>query len=272
MTTSDLPYRGRLPLSALFTDPLAVARRQLLRVARTPQTAIAALTSPILFLTLFRYVFGGAIPVPGTSYIDYVVPAMLVQNLIFGGFTSAAGLAQDATSGVLDRFRSLPTPRSSVLAGRALADLLLNAVATLLTLATGLALGFRFHGGGLAVLAGFAVLLAVNVALFTLFAAIGLSTRNPETVQALTPPFFLFLFVSSAFIPVASLPGWLRPFARNQPVTVFNDTLRVLIQGKAMTAHFVSHDAGFYVLASLGWCALLTAVGGAVALRAYRRL
>ncbi|WP_433618468.1 ABC transporter permease [Dactylosporangium sp. CA-139114] len=269
---TELRHPDRLPPSALFTDPLAVARRQLLHIARTPQTAVAAVTSPMLFLTLFRYVFGGAIPVPGISYIDYVVPAMMVQNLIFGGFTSAAGLAQDATGGVLDRFRSLPTPRSSVLAGRALADLLVNAVATLLTLATGWLLGFRFHAGALGVLGGLAVLLAVDVALFAVFAAIGLTSRNPETVQALTPPFFLFLFVSSAFIPLAALPGWLQPFARNQPVTVFTDTLRLLVHGRAATAHVVGHDAGHCVLVSLLWCAVLTVAGGAAALRAYRRL
>lgn len=266
-----LAHPNRLPASAFVTDPLAVARRQLLRLARTPQAAIAALTSPVLFLTLFRYVFGGAIPVPGISYVDYVVPAMLVQNLIFLGFTSAAGLAQDATSGILDRLRSLPTPRSSLLAGRAAADLLVQAVATALTVATGLVIGFRFHAGPGRIVAGFAMVLVIGLALFTVFAAIGLAARNPETVQSLTPPFFLLLFVSSGFIPVATLPGWLQAFARNQPVSIFTDTVRALLDGPA-AARVLDHTAAQYSLLCLAWCLGLTAACGTLALRAYRRL
>jgi ABC-2 type transport system permease protein len=271
MTSAGLAHPNRLPASAFVTDPLAVARRQLLRLARTPQQAIAALTSPVLFLTLFRYVFGGAIPVPGMSYVDYIVPAMLVQNLIFLGFTSAAGLAQDTGSGILDRLRSLPTPRSSLLAGRALADLLIQLAAIAITVATGLVIGFRFHGSPGQVAAGFGMLVVIGLALFTVFAAIGLATRNPETVQSLTPPFFLFLFVSSGFIPVATLPGWLQAFARNQPVSIFTDTVRALLDGPA-SAHVLNHSAGQYTVICLAWCAGLAALGGAAALRSYRRL
>jgi ABC-2 type transport system permease protein len=261
----------RLPATAFVTDPVALARRQLLRLARTPQAAIAAVTSPVLFLTLFRYVFGGAIPVPGLPYVDYIVPAMLVQDLIFLGFTSAAGLAQDAGHGILDRLRSLPTPRSSLLAGRALADLLVGAAAVALTVATGLVIGFRFGAGPGSVVAGFAMMIVIALTLFTVFAAIGLGTRNPETVQSLTPPFFLFLFVSSGFIPVATLPGWLQGFARNQPVSVFTDTVRALLDGPA-AARVLDHSAGRYVLLCLAWCAGIAAVSGALALRSYRRL
>jgi ABC-2 type transport system permease protein len=271
MTAVGLAHPNRLPASAFVTDPLAVARRQLLRLARTPQTAIAALTSPVLFLTLFRYVFGGAIPVPGLSYVDYVVPAMLVQNLIFLGFTSAAGLAQDAGSGILDRLRSLPTPRSSLLAGRAVADLLVQLAAMAITVATGLVIGFRFHASPGSTAAGLAMLVVIGLALFTVFAAIGLATRNPETVQSLTPPFFLFLFVSSGFIPVATLPGWLQAFARNQPVSIFTDTVRALLDGPA-AAHVLNHSAGQYTLICLAWCVGIAAVASAAALRCYRRL
>jgi ABC-2 type transport system permease protein len=268
--TAALTHPDRLPYTAVLTDPMAIARRQLLRLARTPQTAIAVIISPILFLTLFRYVFGGAIPIPGLSYVDYIVPAMLIQNVIFGGFTSAAGLAQDTTSGVLDRLRSLPTPRSAVLAGRALADALVQATAGALTIATGIAIGFRFHAPTGSILAGFALLVLIGLSLFPVFAAIGLTTRNPETVQALTPPFFLLLFVSSGYIPVATLPGWLQGFARNQPITVFTDTLRRLLDGPA-AQHVLAHPTGWYLAATLAWCAAFTLLGGAVALHAYRR-
>jgi ABC-2 type transport system permease protein len=269
VTSVPLARPNRLPASAFVTDPLAMARRQLLRLARTPQQAIAALTSPVLFLTLFRYVFGGAIPVPGLSYVDYIVPAMIVQDLVFLGFTSAAGLAQDMGSGLLDRLRSLPTPRSSLLAGRAIADLLVLLGAVALTVATGVVIGFRFGAGPGSVAAGFALVIVIGLALFTLFAAIGLATRSPETVQSLTPPFFLFLFVSSGFIPVATLPGWLQAFARNQPVSIFTDAVRALLDGPA-AARVLDHSAGYYACACLAWCAAITAVSGTLALRAYR--
>ena len=270
-TTTALAHPNRLPASAFVTDPLAVARRQLLHLARTPPAAIAALTSPILFLALFRYVFGGAIPVPGISYVDYIVPAMLIQNLTFLGFTSGTGLAQDATNGILDRLRSLPTPRSSLLTGRAIADLLVQATATAITIATGLVIGFRFHASPGSIIAGFAMVIAIGLTLFTVFAAIGLSTANPETVQSLTPPFFLFLFISSGFIPVATLPGWLQAFARNQPISIFTDTVRSLLDGPA-AAHVLDHTGGLYALICLAWCAGITTVSGALALHAYRRL
>ncbi len=271
MSSTELTHPDRLPLSAGLTDSLALAERQLLRTMRTPQAAIAGVVSPILFLTLFRYVFGGAIPIPGMTYADYIVPAMLLQNIVFGGFGSASGLAQDAIDGILDRFRSLPTPRPAVLTGRALADTVQQFLTHALVIGTGLVIGFRFHAGTFDLLLAVIMLLVIGASCFTVFAAMGLGTRNPETVQSLTPPFFLLLFVSSAFIPVVTLPGWLRGFATYQPITIFTDTLRDLTQGPA--AHAVlTHDTDWYLTASLIWCAVLTALAGASALRSYRRL
>jgi ABC-2 type transport system permease protein len=265
--TTGAARADRLPVSAFLTDPLVIARRQLLRVRRTPQMAIATVTSPILFLALFRFVFGGAIPISGMSYIDYLVPAMLVQNIVFGGFTSAAGLALDASSGILDRFRSLPSPRSAVLAGRAIGDFALQVTAHILVIATGLALGLRFHTTLGRMLLLVVMLVAIGVGLFSVFAAMGLGVRNPETVQSMTPPFFLFLFVSSAFIPVGTLPGWLQSFAKYQPITVFTDTLRDLTQAAPTV-----HSTAWYVTTSLAWCAALTLLFAPLALRSYRRL
>lgn len=271
MTVTQPAHPNRLPLSALLTDPLAITRRQLARLVRTPQSAIATITSPILFLTLFRYVFGGAIPILGLSYVDYLVPAMLIQNVVFGGFTSATGLAQDTTGGLLDRLRSLPTPRSSLPIGRALADLLVQLAATAISMATALAIGFRFHASVPSTLGGFAMIVVISLSLFPLFAALGLSTGNPETVQSVTAPAFLLLFVSSGFIPVATLPGWLRGFARHQPITVFTDTVRALLDGPAATG-LIGHGAPYLVGLCLAWCAGLAAVGGALAWWTYRRL
>ncbi|WP_084514257.1 ABC transporter permease [Nocardia acidivorans] len=270
-TGSARPGGNSLPVSAFFVDSLALAKRQLIRTVRTPQTAIAAVTSPILFLALFRYVFGGAIPIQNMTYVDYIVPAMLVQNIVFGGFQSATGLSQDAADGIVDRFRSLPSPRAALLAGRALADTLTQFVAHALVIVTGVIIGFRFHTGALNLVLFLVLLLAIGVGLFSVFAAMGLSTRNAETVNALTLPGFLLLFVSSAFIPVATLPGWLQGFAKYQPITVFTDTLRYLLQSDISTS-VLEHSRTWYLLGSLGWAAVLTGIGGTVALNAYRRL
>ena len=270
--TTTAPRLDRLPASARIIDPLVVARRNLLRTRRTPQAAVAALTSPVLFLVLMRLVFGGAIHIPGITYVDYLVPAMLIQNVIFGGLSSATGLAIDVNSGLIDRFRSLPTPASAPLLGRSLSDLALQVLATALALIAGVAVGFRFHAEAVdyLILAGLLVLISLSV--FWVFAALGLATKNPETVQATTPIFFLFLFVSNAFIPVYTLPHWLRPFARNQPISIFNNALRALTQGRAAARTALGHTTTYYVLASIAWCAILAAIFGALALRSYRNL
>jgi ABC-2 type transport system permease protein len=218
-----------------------------------------------------RLVFAGAIHVPALTYVNYLVPAMLIQNVIFGGLQASTGLALDVNSGLIDRFRSLPTPRPAPLAGRGLSDLVLQLLATVLAIAVGLAVGFRFHAGALSCLLGAGVLILISLSLFWLFAALGIGTRNPETIQSTTPVFFLFLFVSNAFIPVASLPRWLQGFAANQPVSVFNNALRALTQGPGV-ASALGHDTTYFVVATLAWCAGIAIVFAAITLRCYKRI
>jgi ABC transporter DrrB family efflux protein len=261
----------RLPATALVTDTVVIAWRNLIRIRRTPQTAVAAVTSPVLFLVLMRLVFAGAIHVPAMTYADYLVPAMLVQNVIFGGLTSATGLALDVNTGLIDRFRSLPTPAAAPLAGRSLSDLALQLLAAALALAAGLAAGFRFHAGALSCLLGAGLLIVISLSLFWLFAALGITARNPETIQSATPAFFLFLFVSNAFIPVATLPRWLQGFAANQPVSVFDGALRALTQGPA-AAPALGHDTTYLLLAAIAWCAGIALAGATLTLRCYKRL
>jgi ABC-2 type transport system permease protein len=272
MSTPVITARpDRLPAAALVTDTVVITRRNLTRTRRTPQTAIAAVTSPVLFLILMRLVFAGAIHVPGMTYVDYLVPAMLIQNAIFGGLQSATGLALDVNAGMIDRFRSLPTPALSPLTGRSLSDLALQLLATALAVAAGIAVGFRFHAGAASCLLGAGLLILISLSLFWLFAALGISTRNPETIQSATPVFFLFLFVSNAFIPVATLPRWLQGFAANQPVSVFDNALRALTQGPGAAAA-LGHDGTYLVVAAIAWCAGIAIVFTAITLRLYRRM
>jgi ABC-2 type transport system permease protein len=261
----------RLPIASRFTDAIVIARRDLTRTMRTPQAAVAAVTSPILFLVLLWVVFAGAIHVPGMTYVEYLVPAMLVQNLVFAGVQAASALAVDVNSGIIDRFRSLPTPRAAPLLGRSLSDLVTQSLATVLTILAGVAVGLRFHTSAPSYLIGAGLLVLMSLSLFWVFALLGLVTRNPETVQSATPVFFLLLFVSNAFVPADTLPGWLRGFASNQPISIFNDALRALTQGPGAAAA-LGHGAGYYVIASILWCASIAAAFGTAALRAYRRL
>ncbi len=263
--------RDHLPASAPLSDSGTIARRHLLRLVRTPQLIVTKITSPVLFLLLFYFLFGGAIPVPGMTYVDYLVPAFFVQNLIFGGLTTASAFAQDTRSGLIDRLRSLPMARSAVLTGRALYDLCEQSITLAITTGIALLIGFRFHTGLLPGMASIGMTLLFCFAFFWVFAAIGLLTRNPEMVQALTSAFVLLNFVSSAYIPVATMPQWLQGFASNQPISIFIDAIRCLTQGVPAET-ILQHTTAYFVLAALCWCGALILVFGALALGIFRRL
>ncbi|HLY30114.1 MAG TPA: ABC transporter permease [Ktedonobacterales bacterium] len=269
--TSTPVVSNHLPASALISDTITLAWRCMIRFLRTPQLVIAGTTSPVLFLLLFYYVFGGAIPIRGLTYVDYLVPAFFVQNVLFAGFTTAVAIAEDARSGLVDRFRSLPIARAAPLLGRALFDVLNQGFVLALTTGVAMLLGFRFQTGLLPALAAVGLTLLLALTFFWVFAAIGLLTRSPETTQAMTTPFFLLIFISSAYIPVSTMPVWLQRFANYQPVSVFTNALRCLTQGAPAEA-ILQHTTSYYVEASLLWCLGIAVVFGALALFAYRRL
>lgn len=279
MTSQTYPLEGnlvtnsrhRLPLSAPLVDTTVIARRNFIRLARTPQLVFVAVVIPVMFVTLFRAVFGGAVRIDGLRYIDYLVPAVLVQNIVFDLGATAVALAQDAKEGVIDRFRSLPMAPSAVLIGRAVSDVLRQLLAVGVVIALGSAIGFRFHNGvGPAVLA-IALCAVAGLSVFWVFALIGFGTANPESAQAMTQPSVILVFLSSAIVPVNTMPGWLQPFARNQPMSQFVDAVRTLAQGRP-AEHLLHHTATYYVGTSLLWCAALTIVFGTLTMRAYRKL
>src|SRR3712207_2010525 len=165
------------------------------------------------------YVFGGAIQTPGYDYVDFLIPGIIVQNIAFGGFVTALGLAEDMTKGLIDRFRSLPTARASVLAGRTLADVVTNLVSIVVLLTTGLVIGFGFDASVLEVLAGFGLLLLFGYAFSWIFAVIGLSVSSPEAANGIGfTAIFPITFISSAFVPVESMPAGLEQVAAANPV------------------------------------------------------
>src|SRR5207253_1894413 len=211
-------HHGLGRLTGAASDILAVTERNLLGYRRVPQLLVFSTIQPVVFVLLFRYVFGGAITVPGNSYVDFLMPGIFVQTVVFGAMGTAVGLATDLNTGLVERFRSLPMARSAVLAGRTTADLCRNVFVVLLMTVVGVAVGFRSGTGFFSFMAGVFILLAFAYALSWGSALIGLSARNAETAQAMAfPLLFPLTFASSAFAPVQTMPGWLQPFVRNQP-------------------------------------------------------
>lgn len=245
-------------------DTGAVARRNLLRIIRTPRLMLIGTVQPALLLVLFRYVLGGAIRLPGGSYVDYVVPAVFIEAVLIGGMTTSIGLAQDLQSGIIDRLRSLPMARSAVLAGRTLADISRSLMSLAIMVGLGLLVGFRFHNDAGSIVAGLALVLAFGYAFSWVYATIGLATKDPETAQvAGILPFFVLMFASNAIVPVATMPSWLQGFARNQPLSVTVSAVRALLEGG---------PSWHWAWQSLAWSAGLVAVFFTVALRLYRNV
>jgi ABC transporter DrrB family efflux protein len=270
VVATDAPVSNRLPRGAALNDALVIAGRNIKHLLRTPQLLVFSVAQTVMFLLLFVYVFGGSIHVPGLTFVEYLIPGYLAQIAIFDGFGVSIFFAEDSKSGLIDRFRALPMARSAVVGGRAIADLLRQAA--LLAIVTGVAfiVGFSFHGSFGGIMLAYLLALVWGFAMFWVFAAIGLFVRDTETAQAASTPFFILVFVSSSVILVDTLPGWLQPIARNQPLTQVCNAMRGLMDGSAGSA-LVEHSTGHYVLTSLIWCAAITAVFAPLAVYAYRR-
>jgi ABC-2 type transport system permease protein/oleandomycin transport system permease protein len=259
---SELESRAQIPLRLLCRDTIGVAKRNLLRILRTPLMLIVTAVQPALLLLLFRYVLGGAIVIPGGQYVDFLVPAVFVEAVLIGGMTTAIGLAEDLKSGIVDRFRSLPMARSAVLAGRTLADLSRSLFSLAVMVGLGLAVGFRFQTSVGSILAGLGIVIAFGFAFSWMYVAIGLATKDPETAQiAGILPFFILMFASNAIVPVATMPSWLRGFATNQPLSVTVTAVRALLEGG---------PAAHSVWQSLAWAAGILLVFFVASLRLYR--
>ena len=251
-------------MTRLVPDTLVMAERNLVRLPRAPDLLLGFTVQPIMFVLLFVYVFGGAIETPGyDDYVDFLIPGIVAQNIAFGGFVTALGLAEDMTKGLIDRFRSLPTARASVLAGRTVADVVTNTLSIVVLLVTGLIIGFGFDAGPLEVLAGVGLLLLFGFAFSWIFALIGLSVSSPEAANGIGfTLIFPITFISSAFVPVESMPAGLQEVAAANPVSTVVDALRSLWLGT---------PAGDDIWLSVVWCVVLVAVFAPLAVAKYRK-
>ncbi len=246
-----------------MTDTLVIAERNLVRLPRAPELLLAFTVQPIMFVLLFRYVFGGAIKTPGFTYVDFLIPGIIVQNIAFGGFVTALGLNEDLHKGLIDRFRSLPMARAAVLAGRTLADVVTNALSATILIVTGLLIGFVFHTSALEALAGFGLLLLFGYAFSWVFAYLGMLVSTAEAANSVGfIVVFPLTFISSAFVPVQSMPEPLRAFAEVNPFTIVVDAMRSLWLGV---------PAQNYVWGAVAWSVAIVAVFAPLAVWRYRR-
>ncbi len=250
-------------LREILGDIYAITRRDLIRTARMPEQLTFSVIMGIFFLLLFYYVFGGVISAgTGVDYIGFLVPGVLVITAVNGAQQTGTGLSLDLSTGVVDRFRSLPMSQIAVIAGRTVADTIRNTVGVLLVIVVGYVMGFRFES--LIGAAGMvAVVVGLGYALSWVGAWIGARIRDAETVGMLSM-FWLFplMLASSAFVPTAGMHEFVRVFAEYQPVSVVSDAARALANGT---------PADGAILGSLAWIAGLTIVFGGLAARAYRR-
>lgn len=232
-TASDVELRPMQGPGWLAANVATVTGRNLRRLVRVPTLIAFATVQPILFVVLFTYAWGGAIHPAGVDrYIDYALPGIWVLSIAFGASQTGVAIADDLSTGMIDRFRALPMARSAVLAGRTTADAIRNLFVLLLMTAVASVIGFRFHAGPMAAFAAVALALAGGVAFSWVFALLGLLVRDSESagiggLLAVIP----LVFTSSTFVPVATFPGWLQAFANVNPITVLVDALRALCLG-----------------------------------------
>jgi ABC-2 type transport system permease protein len=261
--TDTLRQPGRL--GDTVSDWWVLTKRNLVTYLRKPDLLVFSTIQPVMFVLLFVFVFGGAferILPANVSYVDFLMPGIFVQTAIFAATQTGVGLADDLQKGLIDRFRSLPMARSAVLAGRTAADTVSVAMQTVLMLIVAYAVGYRLHEGGLEALLAFALIIAVGYVVTWIAAFAGLALKTIEAVQAaLFTIVFPFVFVSSAFVPVATFDSWLQPIARNNPVTIWVNTVRVLTLGDRVTESTSRLFADIPSLGSLLWTSSLWLIG-----------
>jgi ABC-2 type transport system permease protein len=245
------------------SDTLVLAKRSLKRIPRQPDLLVGFTIQPIMFVLLFVYVFGGAIDTGSLDYVDFLIPGIIVQSMVFGGFVTALGLAEDLKKGLIDRFRSLPMWSPAVISGRILADVGTNVIQLVIMFSVGILVGFRFNSSFPEIIAGLALLLLIGYAFSWVFAFIGLTASSPEAANAYGfTILFPLTFISSAFVPVDTMPSWLEPIAEHNPFTTMVDAARAL---------FIGTPAGNDIWLAILWSLGIIAVFSMLSVWRYRR-
>ncbi len=251
-------------MTTTFFDILIMVKRNLLRYLRLPQLIVFSFVQPIMFVLLFAYVFGGAIKVPGTDYVNYLIPGIIVQTVIFGAMMTGVGLAEDSSKGIIDRFRSLPMARSAVLAGRTISESIRNVFVIIIMTLVGYAIGFRIEHGFVNFVYGVLLTILFGFAFSWVSAAIGLWVKDVETAQSAGFIWvFPLVFASSIFVPIETLSGVIKSFAVHNPITYTVNVVRALSLGGK-----VGNDLWY----SLAWIVVILIVFIPLAVNRYRKI
>ncbi|MGD0379175.1 MAG: ABC transporter permease [Acidimicrobiales bacterium] len=270
-TVFDAERVAVAPGASRVVSTLTIAGRTVKKFVRTPQLIVAGTAQGALFLLIFRYVFGGAVGHTGSlRYVDFLVPGFVATSVLFTGMGASAGIAEDLSLGLMDRLRSLPISRFSIIDANAWANTALTTLSLAITTAIGFAIGFRIHNGVGAALEAFGMCVVFGFAFCWLFVALGLFAGSPQAAQSLSFLVFPLTFVSSAYVPVSTMPGWMQAFANHQPITAMVNTVRILTEGHAAAAA-LGHSLNYYLPASLAWSALIVALAAPLAVLRLRR-
>lgn len=257
--------------SGATSDALVITWRNLKRIPRIPELAIFAILQSIMFVLLFAFVFGGAIPLPGGgNYREFLMPGIFAQTIAFASATTAVGMADDMGKGLIDRFRSLPMARSAVLSGRTVADTIYQAGILAVLMVAGVVVGWRVNNGLAKFLLAVVLLLAFAHVMSWLGIWIGLSVPNTEAAQQLTfVTIFPLTFISNVFVPPASLPAILQPIAEWNPVSTLTASTRELF-GNPNPYVGDGFPSQYPILVTIGWMVVLLAIFAPLAIRKYR--
>ena len=257
----------------LFADSAVIAKRNIIKIKRVPEVMVFVLISPIMFVLLFAYVFGGSINIPGGSYREFLIAGIFAQTVVFGATFTGAGLAEDMQKGIIDRFRSLPMSQAAVLVGRTASDVVYNVLTLMIMGLTGLLVGWRIHNGFWSGLAGFGLLLAFAYAFSWVMGYIGLLVPSVEVINnASFVVIFPLTFIANTFVPVENLPTVLRAFAEWNPISALTQAVRELFGNIPLgapepTALPLQHPVVYTLL----WAVLIIAIFAPLATRRYQR-
>ena len=272
-TIADIEARRLTPAgrsAGMGAAVMVVAARTLRKYMRSPQLLVMSLVSGAIFIVLFRYIFGGAIDFGSVPYVDFLIPGMVLTSVLITGTGIAIGVAEDSDQGFFDRLRSLPAPRIALPAGRVVGDTVIVAWGTAVTAAMGFLVGFELHGTLVEALLAFGLCVVCGFAFVWMFVCMGLVAGNAQAAQGISMLAYPIIFVSSAYVRVDTLPGWMQPVAEHQPVTVMCNAVRSLALGDPALAG-LGHTTTYWAVLSLLWSAGILAVFAPLAVALYRR-
>ena len=273
MTATTPRTRPQGGIGQTITDSWLVGWRNLKRIPRIPELAIFAILQSIMFVLLFVYVFGGAIPIPGGgTYVDFFIPGIFAQTIVFASGTTAIGMTDDINKGIIDRFRSLPMARSAVLTGRTISDVVYNAGILVVLILSGLFVGWRVDSGIGNFVAGIGLLLLFAYAMTWLGVFLGMNVPTVEVgQQVIFTVLFPITFISNVFVPPGTLPSWLQPIAEWNPTSTLTASLRELWGNpNPYASDSLASQEPFLV--TLIWVAVFIAIFAPLSVRKYRQI